>query len=253
MWWKKEHKCYRGAEVSDCCNSRVEEAVARRTNNIILIISIALLVMALTIKTVSEKEFVAQVSFASTITSIILSVIAIWMSITGERSTNEIKTKVSDSVEKLVESANETKSIATNLKDSISEQTYDLIKEQMEMVAHEMREMKTSFSEMSGAFTNGNNLKAKNEVPALLVFKNIVEGISGEKQRDSLIYTVLKIFEAKECDKKEKLADIVKKIDLPEGDKNIIWGIVVALDHNGFFSKEGIYQEVQTYIEKRTS
>lgn len=65
MCWKKEYKCYKGKESEECCQNRVDEAVA-------------------------------QVSFASTITSIVLSAIAIWMSITGERSTNEIKTRIMD-------------------------------------------------------------------------------------------------------------------------------------------------------------
>lgn len=45
--------------------------------------------------------FVAQVSFAGTITSIVLSVIAIWMSISGERTTNDIKSRIMESTERL--------------------------------------------------------------------------------------------------------------------------------------------------------
>ena len=94
----KEYKCYKGMEMEECCKSKVEEAVKNRTYAIILIMSIALMILALTVKTASNAEFVGQVSFASTITSIVLSVIAIWMSITGERSTSEIRNKVTDTL-----------------------------------------------------------------------------------------------------------------------------------------------------------
>lgn len=101
MCWKKEYKCYKGKEAEECCQNRVEEAVAHRTYIIVMVIAVGLLIMALTIKTVSDTVFVAQVSFASTITSIVLSAIAIWMSITGERSTNEIKTRIMDVTDRL--------------------------------------------------------------------------------------------------------------------------------------------------------
>jgi hypothetical protein len=51
----------------------------------------------------NNDAFVGQFSFASTITSIILSVVAIWMSISGERNTNSIKDKVEDAVDDLNE------------------------------------------------------------------------------------------------------------------------------------------------------
>ena len=101
MCWKKEYKCYKGKEAEECCQSRVEEAVAHRTYIIVMVTAVGLLIMALTIKTVSDTVFVAQVSFAGTITSIVLSVIAIWMSITGEKSTNEIKTRIMDVTDRL--------------------------------------------------------------------------------------------------------------------------------------------------------
>lgn len=40
MCRKSEYKCYRGMESEECCNSRVEDAVKRRTSNLILIFAI---------------------------------------------------------------------------------------------------------------------------------------------------------------------------------------------------------------------
>ncbi len=61
------------------------------------VISIGSIVLSLC----NKDTFVAQVSFASTITSIVLSVIAIWMSISSERTTNDIKSKIWESTERL--------------------------------------------------------------------------------------------------------------------------------------------------------
>ncbi len=69
--------------MEECCRSRVEDALKRRTSFIMLLLAVALFIIALTIKTADNNTFVNQVSFASTITSIVLSVIAIWMSISG--------------------------------------------------------------------------------------------------------------------------------------------------------------------------
>ena len=107
MCLRREVKCYKGMESEECCNNRVEDALRRRTYSFILIIAVALLILSVVITTVWNTDFVAQVSYASTITSIILSVIAIWMSITGERSTNEIKNKVSEAATSLTYTTNE--------------------------------------------------------------------------------------------------------------------------------------------------
>lgn len=116
MCFRKEYKCYKGKDSEDCCQKRVDEAVAHRTTMIVLIASIALMILALTVKTADNSVFVGQVSFASTVTSIVLSVIAIWMSITGERSTNEIKEKVSSSVDKLTETTCKSTALTDDLK-----------------------------------------------------------------------------------------------------------------------------------------
>ena len=67
----------------------------------IVAIALILLFGGIVLATSNQNEFVNQVSFASTITSIILSVIAIWMSISGERSTNDIRISIAESTERL--------------------------------------------------------------------------------------------------------------------------------------------------------
>ncbi len=86
-----------------------------------------------------EKDiFVAQVSFASTITSIVLSVIAIWMSISGERTTNDIKIRILESTERLAKTT-ENVEILNNKNESIMNTHLDElndVKEKLESIIH---------------------------------------------------------------------------------------------------------------------
>ncbi len=67
------------------------------------IIAIAIIICfgSIILATYNQKAFVEQISFAGTVTSIILSVLAIWMSISGERTLNDIKSKIVESTERL--------------------------------------------------------------------------------------------------------------------------------------------------------
>ena len=88
------------------------------------IVAIALVVCLgnLVIKTYCQKAFVDQVSFAGTVTSIVLSVIAIWMSISGERTTNDIKMKITESSERLSGTTKELEDLNKNHKETMQTQ-----------------------------------------------------------------------------------------------------------------------------------
>ena len=122
MMCKEKTICYMGKEMEECCKSKVKDALNRRTSFIMLGLAVLLLIFALTIRTADNDIFVNQVSFASTITSIILSVIAIWMSISGERQTSEIKEKVVIASDKLADTVNESQKIMKDLKETLKEQ-----------------------------------------------------------------------------------------------------------------------------------
>lgn len=64
-------------------------------------ISVGIVVWLVATGTAKNDEFAGWMSFASTITSIILSVIAIILSITGESKTDAIKNDLSDTARKL--------------------------------------------------------------------------------------------------------------------------------------------------------
>lgn len=165
MCVRKEYKCYKGKDSEDCCQQRVDEAVSHRTTKIVLIISIVLMILALTVKTSDDSAFVGQVSFASTVTSIVLSVIAIWMSITGERSTNEIKEKVSSSVGKLTETTCKSTALTDDLKKTLDNQNkkYDEIIEKMKTVVSNIEGMKVTVGSMNSLLSEIGTPANKND------------------------------------------------------------------------------------------
>lgn len=98
------------------------------------IISLGSIVLSLC----NKDTFVAQVSFASTITSIVLSVIAIWMSISGERTTNDIKIRILESTDRLAKTT-ENVEILNNRNESIMNTQLDElndVKEKLEAIIH---------------------------------------------------------------------------------------------------------------------
>ena len=241
MCLKKECKCYKCEETEKCCNARIEEAVRNRTYFLIFILGISLMIIALVIKTSDNTVFVNNVSFASTITSIILSVIAIWMSITGERSTNEIKTKVSDSVDRLEKTSSESDKIVTDLSKTLSEQneSYNKIKDQMESILSEVHGVKTTITSMNDSFM-GTKESQTEAFPndTFLLGKNIIERIPDKEMKETVCKSLIIFLQAKKDGKTMKRNELINMIDASEADKNAIYGIIVALNHNGFF-KDG--------------
>ena len=104
------------------------------------IISLGSVVLAL----YNQDAFVAQVSFAATITSIVLSVIAIWMSISGERSTDDIKVKIAESTERLSGTTKEIETFNNNYKETMGTQLAELknLQEQLTEIFNSVDDVK---------------------------------------------------------------------------------------------------------------
>lgn len=104
----------------------------------IVAIALILLFGGIVLATSNQNEFVNQISFASTITSIILSVIAIWMSISGERSTNDIRMSIAESTERLSGTTKEIESLNSNYKETMDKQLIQLtnVQEQLTNIIH---------------------------------------------------------------------------------------------------------------------
>lgn len=238
----KEYKCFRGEYDSECCKNRVEEAVKHCIYIIVLIAGIACLILALTIKLSDNSAFADQLSFASTVTSIILSIIAIWMSISGERNINDVKQRVSDSAIKLEGSTKESIELVENLKNTfdVQEKTYKQIINNLENVISNVENMKNSIGELSLYVLDDNHKKSENSqnTDSFQMFKSIIDGIPSKKVKGCLVKSCSKIFESKKQNEElpaELIGELIGEITETENDKYICYGIITSLIHNGFF------------------
>lgn len=120
------------------------------------IISLGSIVLSL----YSQDAFVAQISFAATITSIVLSVIAIWMSISGERTTSDIRVKIAESTERLSGTTKEIEAFNNNYKEAMDTQLAELknVQEQLAQIIQSVNVVKEQVSFMSEKNTINPNI-----------------------------------------------------------------------------------------------
>lgn len=122
----------------------------------LIVISAILLFGGIVLAASNQTEFAAQVSFASTITSIILSVIAILMSIFGERTTNDIKTRITESAERLSGYTKEIEVLNNSHKETMDKQLGELknVQEQLTQVIQSIGNVERQVSSMYHNSTN---------------------------------------------------------------------------------------------------
>lgn len=127
----------------------------------------AIICLGSIILSLSDKDiFVDQVSFASTITSIVLSVIAIWMSISGERTTNDIKSRITESTERLSKTTANVEILNNKNESIMSSQLKELndVKEKLETIIHSVDnvgEQVTNMQKMVNTTPNAPNTSSK--------------------------------------------------------------------------------------------
>ncbi len=132
----------------------------------LIVISAILLFGGIVLASADQTEFAAQVSFASTITSIILSVIAILMSLWGERTTNEIKTSITESAERLSGYTKEIGVLNNSHKETMDKQLDELknVQEQLTQVIQSIGNVEKQVSSIYHNNTNpgtiGNAMKS---------------------------------------------------------------------------------------------
>lgn len=257
MCFRKEYKCYKGKEYEDCCQKRVDEAVSHRTTMILLAISIALMILALTVKTANDGAFVGQVSFASTVTSIVLSVIAIWMSITGERSTSEIKEKVRDSVDKLTETTNQSTTLTDDLKETLDNQNtkYDEIMVKMENIIKNIEGMRATVGSMNdllgeigtSAYKNNDDVDEdefdeQELVKMAKMVLNSFRGSSADEGKKNLKTALTFVYDKKGKNEVAGVSDLADYLEEEYGEDEIHQayintGIIYVLGRCGLFDK----------------
>lgn len=125
----------------------------------ILVIAGILCLGSIILSAHNQTAFVSQVSFGATITSIVLSVIAIWLSISGERSTNEIRISIADSANKLSNTASDIENINSNFEKTMVTQLNEL-----RNVQHELNQLTISVNsiEKQPSYQNSHETRESN-------------------------------------------------------------------------------------------
>lgn len=239
MMCKEKTVCYMGKEMEECCKSKVKDALNRRTSFIMLGLAVLLLIFALTIRTADNDIFVDQVSFASTITSIILSVIAIWMSISGERQTSEIKEKVVIASDKLADTVNESQKIMKDLKETLKEQRSIYVG-----ISDKITSVDVSLQNMFDAN------KSKSQIDGDSYFINAMNGLRDWEYRDDLLKCIKNVFDRIG---EERIDDIIKETieenQIDANYENMIVGMISVFYHNHFFDDTENLEEVKKYMK----
>lgn len=148
--------------------------------SVVAILAVAIMILCLISAGSSQSTFVDQFSFASTITSIVLSVIAIWMSITGERGTIEIKDKILHASERLEKTTSNVEKINSNYQKEISDQITSLeyiqkkldeivlsftdVKDEMSLTKEQVNHVANKIDDLGG-------MDIKDEIPFDLIVK----------------------------------------------------------------------------------
>lgn len=141
----------------------------------LIVIAAILLFGGIILASADQTEFAAQVSFASTITSIILSVIAILMSLWGERTTNDIKTRITESAERLSGYTKEIGVLNNSHKETMDKQLGELknVQEQLTQVIQSIGNVEKQVSSMYHNTNPGTIGNAMNPSQGIQLFRLI--------------------------------------------------------------------------------
>lgn len=139
-------------------------------------ISIGIVIWLLATGDANSEEFSSWISFASTVASIILSVIAIIMSISGDGKTDEMKNQMQETARKLEKTAQSIECANDQNIKNINE-----LKNGIELLKEKIESLQGRTEEMINRYENTTSLN-KSEVAQNSVNQNLEwEGLKNEK------------------------------------------------------------------------
>lgn len=225
------------------------------------IISLGSVVLAL----YNQDAFVAQVSFAATITSIVLSVIAIWMSISGERSTNDIKVKIAESTERLSGTTKEIETFNNNYKETMNTQLAELknVQEKLAQITQSVNIVKEQVSFMSEKNTINPNIIDNNIMTTaqrITLFNNIyIWETINDPLREYIFCKIAELLiNGRTNHKLYYLGDIINyfeqsgyNVSVWSGTINKCWGIINTLFAASVFDDPNAVNQIQNTINNK--
>lgn len=130
----------------------------------LLIIATMICIWLFAVTTHGDSDFVAQISFASTITSIILSVLAIIMSITGEGKTEQMKEQLENAAKQINESQRVVNEINKSIEKNLSQLNVEIkrLSDKVDDVPHKTAQQVTTYqSENMSNFQKNRNINSR--------------------------------------------------------------------------------------------
>lgn len=210
----------------------------------------------------NQEAFVGQVSFGCTITSIVLSVIAIWMSISGERSTNDIRIKISESTERLTRTTQEIGTLNNSYEKTLNTQLTELkdVQEQLSKILYTVDDMQKQISTInSKSFSDFNTVdnKIMNTQQRISLFHNIFNWITyGNYFREFVFCKMTKeiIYKYKNSSKFsfEEIWNCLglDRIFIDVDTIYVYWGIINTLLAASVFDDEGAVNNISKTIDE---
>lgn len=167
------NNCIKEYQNNECYRQELKFEKGKLHIRYLLIIATILVIVGVSAQLGNDNNFSAQISMASTISSIILSAIAIFMSISGENKNSYVQNQMSETSSKLsgtvkqLGDINET--ILTTLDDKLKE---------ISEIKDELKSLSGSVDSVHGligaVFDNrGNNELIKDEIPIDKLYKEI--------------------------------------------------------------------------------
>ena len=198
-----------------------------------------------------DTMFKNCVSVASTVTSIILSVIAIILSVTGERTTNEIRNRVSDSVEQLEACAEKSEGLATELTDTLK-QLNELYKNVNERILSQLPEITGALTSDCPQNDDNSSLEKdyiKLKIESISVFLGVLPEKVRSNIKESLKYVKTEIYDNK---KTVSLTDIAKNLvtkGVGAQEAMFATGITIGYMSAGIFNYDGLSKLIEKVEE----
>lgn len=226
----------------------------------VVVICFIICIGTIIIAAYNQEAFVSQVSFAGTITSIILSVIAIWMSISGERTTNDIRIKITESTERLSDTTKNVEILNKNYENTMDTQLSELknVQEQLTELINSVGDIKTQVNTMRKGVEIIHNTQSNDS--KIKLFDNIQNWIHQNYDYESewifckMVKSIIYYYDTKKYFSFTDIINDLKGCNVPLNyfarDIENYWGVTNTLAATSLFfdeSKEEIIKKI-SYI-----
>lgn len=236
-------------------------------STVVAILAIFVAVICLISAGSNQKQFVNQFSFAGTISSIILSVLAIWLSMSGERTMNDIKSRMSDATDRLAGTTTKVEVLYSDYEKTMGSQLehLNIVQEKISNVLTGMDDVKREIAathetiESLGAITpaTSNNLSQEQ---AMAIYNNFYNWYSANTKgsiQDQIfcrsVVFVIKSYKNKMQPTLNNLIIVLEQsgIDINNSLRMIdtAWGALNALSSATVFSGEERMNEILKKVE----